>query len=344
MTLEERLENILDFLPEGYDTSVGSFFYDILYPIAEQIYLKEEVIDGITDNVFAKTAEGDYLDWKVAEQGIARNVATYATGEVTIDGTEGSIIHKGTKVASTDILFSVDENTTIPEGGSVNVPITCTISGEKGNVAAGQITRFPISYPGLQTVINKENITGGYDAESDDELRERYFEKVSRPNASGNVNQYIGWAKTVNGVGNVQVVPLWNGPGTVKVVITNDSNQPAADELVSEVKAYIEENRPIGAEVTVESAKTQKISIGVTITTSADTATVTNDLKTVIQDYLSNTAIDKGYASYAKIGALILTIDDVEDYSKLTVNGTTSNIDISTGYVPVLSEVNIVWE
>ena len=48
-----------------------------------------------------------------------------------------------------------------------------------------------------------------------------------------------------------KVIPLWNGAGTVKIVIVDADNRPADSELISKVKEHIEENRPIGAEVTV---------------------------------------------------------------------------------------------
>lgn len=42
MTLDEIIEYMLSSVPEEYDISVGSFFYDLLYPVAEQIYLFAE--------------------------------------------------------------------------------------------------------------------------------------------------------------------------------------------------------------------------------------------------------------------------------------------------------------
>ena len=44
MTLDEIIEYMLSSVPEEYDISVGSFFYDLLYPVAEQIYLLQKRI------------------------------------------------------------------------------------------------------------------------------------------------------------------------------------------------------------------------------------------------------------------------------------------------------------
>ena len=48
-------------------------------------------------------------------------------------------------------------------------------------------------------------ITGGYDAETDDELRRRYFEKVRSLVTFGNKYHYINWAKEVVVVGDANV-------------------------------------------------------------------------------------------------------------------------------------------
>ena len=340
MTLEDRLDLMLAFLPDDYDTSVGSFFYDILYPVAEKLTELESNVESMPDKVFALTATGEYLDRRAAEQGIERTYATYAEGILTITGDPGSIVHDGSLAATEDILFSTQETVTIPDTGTITVRAVCAIPGVRGNVAAGTITRFPISLPGLRSVTNVEPFTGGYDAESDDNLRERYFEKVSRPNASGNKNDYIKWAKEVAGVGDVQVIPLWNGPGTVKVVITDSDTQPADEELIEAVLTHIEENRPIGAEVTVVSASALIVNISAKLTKTGD-LDVQKEVEAVIKEYLSEYALEKAYISYARIGSLILSVSVIEDYSDLKVNDGMANVEIPDGTVPVLGSVEL---
>lgn len=336
MTTDERLELMLAFLPDDYDTSVGSFFYDLLYPVAEQICLKEEVIDGIPDNVFARTAEGEYLDRRAAEQGLDRNAATYAKGTITIMGDKGSVLLKGSKFATNDILYSTDETVIIPESGTADVAATCTIAGSKGNTTAETINRFPIAYPGINTVTNLKPFSGGYDEETDEELRERYFEKVSRPNASGNKYDYISWAKAVPGVGDVQVIPLWNGAGTVKVVVTDSDNMPCGSELVNAVSAYIEEHRPIGAKVTVVSANKLAVTVSAVVSYD-DKDTALAEITAAVREYLSS--ITDGVIRYSRIGAAVIGCESVSDYDILKVNNQTGNISFPSTSVPVIDKV-----
>lgn len=341
MTFDEIIEYMLASVPSEYDTSVGSFFYDLLYPVAEQVYRLQDSISTLDLNAFALTAVGEYLDRKVAEQGITRKAATYATGTVRISGDVGATIQKGSKVAADEVLFAVDKAAVIPNNGFIDLPATCVTAGAVGNVDVGDINYFPVTLPKLIEVTNITEFTGGYDEESDSELLERYLEKVSRPNVSGNKYHYIEWAKEVSGVGDASVIPLWNGPGTVKVVIVNSLNQPADDELITAVAEHIEELRPIGAEVTVVSANELTITISMNISSTV-TETMTEDIETAIANYLSSEALTKGYISYAKIGSIILAVDGVEDYSSLKLNNGTANITIADGTVPVLGSVSII--
>ena len=338
MTVDEIIEYMLASVPNEYDTSVGSFFYDLLYPVAEQVYRLQSDISLLEKNAFALTAVGEYLDRKVAEQGITRKQATFAKGTVRITGDVSAVIPKGAKVAADDILFAVDKDTVISGSGYADVTATCVVRGSVGNVLVGQINHFPVALPKLTDVSNITAFTGGYDEEIDSELLQRYLEKVSRPNISGNKYHYIEWAKEITGVGDVQVIPLWNGVGTVKVIITDTNNQPANVELISEVQTHIDENKPIGANVTVASATPLKINISVELVTSSNVQT---DIEMAISDYLSDASLKKLYISYAKIGSLILSVSGVDDYTNLKVNGGTANISIPAGSIPVLGSVVI---
>lgn len=338
MTVDEILEYMLAFVPDNYDKSEGSFWNDLLKPVSVEMYLRQNEIKTLEENAFALTSSGEYLDRKAAEQGLTRRSGTYAKGTLKFTGVKGEVILAGAKAASEDMLYAVDETITIPDSGTVEVTATCTTAGEAGNAKVGTINRFPVTLRNVTAVENITEFTGGYDEENDFDLLERYIEKVSRPNTSGNKYHYISWAKEVTGVGNVSVVPLWNGPGTVKVTITDSENRPATDDLISEVAAHIEENRPIGASVTVTTPETVTINISVTL---VGTPTDTDDIETAVDEYLTSIALEKQYVSIAKIGGLILDIDGVEDYSDLKLNGTSNNISIPDGYIPVLGEVTL---
>ena len=170
MTVDEIHESLLAYVPDNYDKTVGSFFYDLLRSVAVRMYVLLSKIDTLPNEVFALTAVGEHLDRKVYEQGIERRAAEYAKGIVTITGRAGEVIRAGAKVAADNILFSVDETASIPDSGTIDVGATCTTGGTVGNVRAGTINRFPVTLPGVYSVTNNEPFEGGYDAESDDDI------------------------------------------------------------------------------------------------------------------------------------------------------------------------------
>lgn len=343
MTQQEILSRLLSEISDEFDKSVGSFFYDIDRPVSELLAEMYTELEAILKNGFALTATGKYLDSKVAEQGLTRKDATSASVTVTIKGTPGSTVSIGDKVASDALIFSIIENKLLDNAGTATVLAQCDTFGKVGNVPVGAINRFPVTLPGLVSVTNEEAATGGFDEETDDELRERYFEKVSLPATSGSKYHYVMWAKEVSGVGDAKCLPLWNGNGTVKVVIIDSDRGVASDELIDAVTAHIEENRPIGAAVTVESASPLIININVNLVLSATITkeTAKKQIEENVNAYLKKNSFNNTYISYAQIGGCILNCDGIVDYSFLLVNNNTANISISETEVPVLGVVTV---
>ena len=157
----------------------------------------------------------------LGEIDIATSISQSAdtTTIVNIEGFEGAIIEEGILVASDVVNFVVKESTIIDSTGTASVLVECEREGAIGNVPLGAIKYFPITISGLTKVSNPQTVTNGYMGENDEELRKRYYDKVRAPATSGNKYHYRNWALEIPGVGDVKVFPLWNGPGTVKIVV-----------------------------------------------------------------------------------------------------------------------------
>lgn len=337
--IQSRLLNNID---NSYDKTEGTFFYDVLKPVAIELEKTYLVADMILDKSFADTATGKDLDRIVKEVGLSRKPTTKSYGMVTITGLKGAIIKKGEKVASDSINFIFTEDLVIPESKTINVKVECEKYGTIGNVPQGAIKYFPKTLEGLQTVINTQEFNNGYDEETDENLRERYYTKVRTPATSGNVYHYLNWSKEVIGVGDARVIPLWNGNGTVKVILINSNKTGADATLVTNVKNHIEEERPIGATVTVVSAIERAINISVTLNIDALNVTQADVITAIgnnIRDYLKKIAFKQNYVSYAQIGSLILDTNGVIDYSNLKINNGIVNVEIDDTEVAILGGV-----
>lgn len=348
MAYEDQTENVikqrmLNNTPSELDKREGAFIYDSISPVAIELAQSYIELGLILDRPFVDTATGTYLDRKVVEQGLTRKPAVAANGYVDITGQNGAQINEGDKVASVKATYTIKESKTIGATGIETVFVECDQPGSIGNCPVGSINIFPISLPGLTTVTNTAEFNNGYDGETDEELRQRYFDKVRTPPTSGNKYHYRNWTMEVTGVGDAVVKPLANGPGTVKIIIIDSNKTGAEPELIAAVVEHIEEVRPIGAAVTVVSATEVPINVTATITLATGytleqvKATIENNLT----EYLKTAAFAESYVSYAKIGSTILSSDGVLDYSNLLVNGATANIPVTDEQVAVIGTVTV---
>lgn len=343
---------MLSNVSDDYDKSVGSFIYDATMPAAIELETAYKGMDEVVDKMSIDNLTGDELAKRVKDRtGLDRKPATKSSDYVTVTGTVGTVIKIGDKVSTDTVNYSFSESKTIDGTGQASVLVTCDQYGSIGNVPANAIKYFPVTLQGLTAVTNPNPFTNGYNAESDADLLERYYERIQTPATSGNKAHYKNWAKEVTGVGEAKVIPLWNGDNTVKVIIVDSNKQPAAQSLIDSVQFHIDPGvsgtgdgeAPIGAYCTVVSA--DGLSINVSFTATKDSAyTDVQRLANVqnnIAGYLKDIAFVESYVSYAKIGSLILQSDGIIDYTNLKVNNGTANIAIQGSQVAVLGVVTI---
>ncbi|MGN7470506.1 baseplate J/gp47 family protein [Brevibacillus sp. SAFN-007a] len=343
------LMDMLTSVSDEHDKRPGNFFYDALAPAAEQFEKVDAAIEAAKKKLDIRTLTGEELEQRIYERtGIGRKPATHAIGTATLAGT--GMVRIGDLVETPGgIQFRVTETKAI--SGSGTVSIEAVVAGADGNVPANTITLFPVTLAGLTAVTNPSPTADGFDAESDDDLLQRYYERIRTPATSGNKAHYKNWAKEVPGVGDARVIPLWAGDNTVKVVIIDSDKKPASPAIVADVQEYIDPGvtgtgegaAPLGAFATVVSAAGVNINVSVTITLSAGYTLqqATENISMSLTQYLKGIAFAESIVSYAKVGATILESDGVEDYSGLTINGGAANVSVGTEEVAVLGTVTV---
>lgn len=197
---------------------------------------------------------------------------------------------------------------------------------------------------GLEAWHNSRAV-GGVDVESDAALVGRYYDYLRKPATSGNVYHYERWALEIPGVGAVRVTPLAYGPGTVDVLVVNQHKQPidAESDVLEQVAAHIETQRPIGAVVTVRTPIAVPIRVVATVDIDPSTTAelVQAALASNLDTYIQSIAFVQDELLYNRVVYLLLSIDGVRDYQTLTVNGGTGNVEMDRDHLPVLGEVTV---
>jgi len=348
--VDDILKRLLEQIDDQYDKTEGYLIYDLLKSAAIELYGQSVKLDSVERLLDVNNLSGELLSVFVEQRkGIKRKEATFAVGDVVVSG-NGTIYSGDLFETANGVQFEAIETKVITNNG--RVAIRCLVKGNVGNIPVNQIVQMPVTIPGITTVTNPEATHDGYEAESDDSLRDRYYIALRTPPTSGNIYHYLQWAKEISGVGDAKVFPVARGDNTVEVVIINQDKQPASQTLVNEVQNYIDPNSsglgvgqaPIGAKCYVLSAEALQVSLSLTVTKSPGVGddVVKAAITQSVTSFLKSIAFESDFVSYAKIGEAIIKSDGVEDYKNLKVNGGTNNIDLGTKQVAVLGVVSLV--
>lgn len=233
--------------PSFIDTSVGGFYWDLSQTLALEV---ERLWDFLATEVpaasFLAYAWGEYLDEHAVLLGLERRDATRATGFVTFTGKEGSMLPTGVQVAvpQTDpdseeqITFQTTDSGTIGLSETLTLAVEAVEVGTASNISAGAISLLLTPVEGIASVANEESTSGGFDVESDEIFRDRLIREAGAPPAAGNIADYERWSLEYPGVGKAVVNPIWAGPGSVQVILTDYNNRPvpaAVEEAVQDI-------------------------------------------------------------------------------------------------------------
>ena len=326
------------------DTREGSYTDLLLSEAAYQYYKAWAQYKTALAAAVPGEESGAYLDGFGRQYGMTRTAASTAHVELQFTGEDGAAVPAGTVVLTAGGLrYATDLAGTIT-GGSALIPATAEAAGEIYNVAAGTITRFLVTLPEISAVTNPQAAQGGADAESDAAFYRRIHTRLSQPVASGNVYYYQQLALEISGVGQAKTLPLWDGPGTVKVVVASEDKQPLDEDVVAQAQQHIDDQRVIGADVSVVSAQALEITVAATCTLDAGTLpeTVEAELRERLEAYFAD--MDFGVAGEIRrnqVALRLLSCDGVVDYSTLTINGAADNVAKSAEQVPVLDTITI---
>ena len=106
---------------------------------------------------------------------------------------------------------------------------------------------------------------------------------------------------------------------------------------------YIEERRPIGAQVEVVSAVELPLNVTAQVELGKDfyLGQVQTAFRERLAEWLQDQAFEAEDISVAHVGKLLLETDGVEDYTGLVLNGSTQNVPLSKEQIAVAGEIRL---
>lgn len=363
---EYWLNLMLDNVPDDIDQREGSVIYDALAPAAMVMAQQSLARANIIKQTYIKTAQGQFLDYRAAEHGTARYAATQTEVKAKFLDSDGNPINN---VQIGDQFASIGETPIFYTVKKINDDLTGELTADEPGTAAnsyiGQI--LPVtSNDSLSWAEITEIVAPARDEETDDHLRDRLLSADDWIAYGGNIADYLAMLSKISEVGAGQVYPIWNGGGTVKLVIVDNNLMPASADLVKKVKNIIDPTdnesqgyglAPIDHQVTVVAPTPLTVTIAATVnidgTHGADI--VKAKIKTAIEQYFNslrrnwntiNPETGRGYAQTiyrSKILSQIMMVDGVVNASVPTLNESDQDITLvfnnQTSQLPVLGEV-----
>ena len=337
-TYEVIKQRILDNINIDIDKREGSFTSNMISPLVEELAKAYINMSDILSLGFIDDTFDTFLDKRVSEFGVYRKEGVKATGEIKVEGKEGAIITNGTLVKANDLYFTVLNDIELPTDNVLYVEANEV--GYKYNLLANTEFELVEKNDKVTKLVNETNFSKGVDVESDEDLRKRFVKVVNNPSTSGNKSHYEEWALEVDGVGRAIVYPLWNGNGTVKVMIVGNDNKSVSEDIINNCKLHIEENMPIGCQLTVTTPSLLNITIkaNIELKEGYDIEDVKLDFEASLNEYLKGVTTE---LTYSKVYGLLVNHVGVEDVTSFTINDSNVNISISEDKIINISEVKL---
>lgn len=253
---------------EALDSREGSMLWYGSTPAAVEAQNLYIMLDTILNETFADTATRPYLLRRARERGLSPKPASYAIGRAVTTPPEAEILI-GARFSVGDLNFAIIEK----ESPGV-YRVQCETPGEAGNEGVGKL--IPIEYiKGLESAELTEILIPGEEEQATESFRREYLESFAVQAFGGNIADYKKKTKALQGVGGVKIYPVWDGGGTVKLVILDSTFGKPTAELVEAVQTAVDPETnhgeglgfaPIGHTVTVEGVAETAVDIETTLT------------------------------------------------------------------------------
>lgn len=311
------------------------------------------LLDGIISDGYADTANRDYLIRRCRERGIEPHAATNAVlkGKFNMEIPIGSRFNlEELNYVAIELIESAEEETVT----YYYYQMRCETSGTEGNKYFGELSSIDYIHKDLEGSL-VELLIPAEDEEDTEILRNRYLSSFASSPFGGNKQDYKDKTNSLDGVGGTVVIPVWNGGGTVKLIIIDSEYHVASVELVKAVQEAIDPDpqgtgtgiAPIGHTVTVVSAEAfaVDVSCNITLVEGYQLVTVKTKIKEALEAYFLDMrkAWENGglVVRISQIENRILGVDGVLDVINTTANGSTENLVLEVDQLPIMGELEV---
>ncbi|MDR1439987.1 MAG: baseplate J/gp47 family protein [Clostridiales bacterium] len=311
----------------------------------------------------AETATGKPLDCRAEERNIWRRGATAAAREGYFDKPVAAGARFSAIAGPGSQRYAVTEYLGPREDGFHWHRLECEEPGAAGNEYFGPL--LPITAGlGLATAELAAVAVEGRDAETDEELRQRYMLSLTEQTFAGNIASYRAILLAQPEIGAVQVYPAFPAPGHVLCSVLSANYNPATAELLDRMQGMVCPGpshdglgmAPVGAEALIVTATPRPIAVSATLALGegATPASVRPAAEAALEEYFLSirrgwgpplTGAEVKYeinAYAARVGAALLGVPGVVNALDVRLDG--SPADVACAETGALQELPVLGE
>lgn len=347
-TYENILARTLAKVATNVDKREGSLVMNAIAPVSAEhanIYI---LLDSIIRNGYVDTADiREYVVYRCRERGINPYEATQAV----FKGKFNMSIPLGSRFSCDELNYTTKAFMEDAEG-YYYYQMECETAGEIGNTSFGVLTSIEYIDKDLEGEL-VELLIPAEDDESIESLKKRYANSFEGTAFGGNRQYYKEKTKALDGVGGCIVTPVWNGGGTVKLIIIDSEFNKATPTLVESVQTQIDPHpqgvgngiAPIGHTVTVTTPEelTVNISVKLTFIEGYSWNQLRSSIISTLEEYFLELRElwenENLVVRVSQIENRILNLGGVLDVTDTTLNGVSNNLIIEQEKLPILGEV-----
>lgn len=347
-TYKELMQRMLARVPTDLDKREGSVIWDALAPAAQELESAYILLDYVFSQGFADTADREYLILRARERGMAPYPAASAVLKGVFEPVDADVLGKRFNLGAMN--YVAEEAI---EGTPGAYRMVCETPGAEGHKILGRM--MPIDYvDGLQSAVAAEILIPGEEEEETEHFRTRYFASFNNQAYGGNIQDYLEKTNAISGVGATKVIPIWQGGGTVKLIILDSEYGAASSALIETVQEIMDPPpqgtglgvAPIGHTVTVVTAGNVSVNVLTTLEFAAGYSweTLESTIEATLETYYS--ALRESWADesatvvrISQIETRLLAIDGIVDVTDTTINGSAGNLTLDADEIPVAGSV-----
>lgn len=349
MTYEKIIEDMVEELPGGLDTSEGSLLYHAICKCALQLSECYSQLSYLYDQLFVDTMEFDNLITFASDRGIEYKDATCAIVVMQCD----KELEIGTEFLCGEYSYTISKEQFKTEGIYSYLAV-CNLAGTEANNNVGEITA--LDYLGETEGEIIEIFSEGEDEEKEDDFRERVKMNIRTQAFGGNRSDYVNKLTNYAGVKYCKIVRN-AGDGYIYAYLADENYSLVPEDKIKMIQedmcpgAYEGDGVvPFGHKLIVNSVKEAEFQLEVVYEgiEEAGDLELENILKEALSEYESKIKEDwendKIFVSLRKIAAKLTLIDEIIDIDAqlieapdCAIQNENGDYNIPIAYIPKLT-------